>query len=63
MDTGADRDAAHIALASAYEMDILLSWNCRHIANAAIVGRLRRLVAAQGHTLPEIYTPEELLGA
>ena len=32
----ADRDAAHIALASAYEMDILLSWNCRHIANAAI---------------------------
>jgi hypothetical protein len=28
----------------------------------AIVGRLRRLVAKQGYTLPEIYTPEELLG-
>ena len=58
----ADRDAAHIALATAYGMDILLTWNCRHIANAAIVGRLRKLVAKQGYTLPEIYTPEELLG-
>ena len=28
----ADRDATHIALASAYEMDILLTWNYRHIA-------------------------------
>jgi hypothetical protein len=50
------------ALATAYGMDILLTWNCRHIANAAIVGRLRKLVAKQGYTLPEIYTPEELLG-
>jgi hypothetical protein len=58
----ADRDAAHIALASIHEMDILLTWNCRHIANAAIVGRLRKLVAKQGHTLPEIYTPDELMG-
>jgi hypothetical protein len=58
----ADGDAAHIALATAYGMDILLTWNCRHIANAAIVGRLRRLTAERGYTLPEIYTPEELLG-
>jgi hypothetical protein len=43
-------------------MDILLTWNCRHIANPAIVGRLRRLVEKQGHKLPEIYTPEEFLG-
>ncbi len=58
----ADGDAAHIALATTHGMDILLTWNCRHIANAAIVGRLRRLMAAQDHKLPEIYTPEELLG-
>ena len=56
----ADRDAAHIALASAYEMDILLSWNCRHIANAAIQARLRKLAEAAGFTLPVICTPEEL---
>ena len=57
----ADRDAVHIALASVYEMDILLSWNCRHIANAAIQARLRRLANVAGLTLPEICTPEELM--
>ena len=57
----ADRDATHIAVASAYEMEILLSWNCRHIANAAIQTRLRRLVEAAGFTLPVICTPEELM--
>jgi predicted nucleic acid-binding protein len=57
----ADRDAAHIALASAYEMDILLTWNCRHIANAAIQARLRALAKAAGFTLPVICTSEELM--
>jgi hypothetical protein len=58
----ADGDAAHIALATVHKLDILLTWNCRHIANAAIVGPLRRLAARHGHVLPEICTPEELLG-
>ena len=53
----AEGDAAHIALATVHRADILLTWNCRHIANAAIVGRLRRLVEAWTYILPEIYTP------
>jgi len=57
----ADRDAAHIALATVHEMDILLTWNCRHIANAAIQSRLRKLTDAAGFALPVICTPEELL--
>jgi hypothetical protein len=57
----ADRDAAHIALATVHEMDILLSWNCRHIANAMIQARLRRLADDAGFTLPVLCTPEELL--
>ena len=57
----ADRDAAHIALATVHEMDILLSWNCRHIANAFIQAKLRQLADAAGFTLPVIGTPEELL--
>jgi hypothetical protein len=57
----ADRDATHIALASAYELDILLTWNCRHIANPMIQQRLRRAVESAGFTLPVICTPEELL--
>ncbi len=58
----ADGDAAHIALATIHGMDILLTWNCRHIANAAIQNRLRRLVEPVGYDLPVICTPEELLG-
>ena len=58
----ADRDAAHIALATVHEMDILLSWNCRHIANAVIQARLRRLVEKSGFTLPVLCTPDELTG-
>jgi hypothetical protein len=58
----ADRDAAHIALATVHEMDILLSWNCRHIANAAIQARLRKLADASGFTLPVLCTPDELMG-
>ena len=57
----ADRDATHIALATIHEMDILLSWNCRHIANAAIQTRLRRLIETAGFDLPVICTPEELM--
>jgi hypothetical protein len=58
----ADRDAAHIALATVHEMEILLSWNCRHIANAAIQTRLRRLVEKSGYALPVLCTPDELTG-
>ena len=58
----ADRDAAHIALATVHEMEILLSWNCRHIANAAIQARLRRLAEKAGFALPVLCTPDELAG-
>jgi hypothetical protein len=58
----ADRDAAHIAFGTVHAMDLLLSWNCRHIANAAIQTRLRELAESAGWTLPVICTPEELIG-
>ena len=57
----ADADAAHIALATVHEMDVLLTWNCRHIANVAIQQRLRRLVEQNGYTLPSLATPEEFM--
>jgi hypothetical protein len=60
--TAADRDAGHIALATVYEMDILLSWNCRHIANASIQARLRKLAEKSGFILPVLCTPDELTG-
>jgi hypothetical protein len=60
--TDADRDAAHIALATVHAMDILLSWNCRHIANAAIQARLRELAAKSDLNLPVLCTLDELTG-
>jgi hypothetical protein len=58
----ADGDAAHIAVATVHRMDILLTWNCRHIANVAIQHRLRRLVEGNGFNLPALATPEEFMG-
>jgi hypothetical protein len=58
----ADADAAHIALATVHQMDILLTWNFRHIANVEIQARLRRLVKTAGYELPTISTMEEMIG-
>lgn len=56
----AEVDAAHIAIATAHGMDILLTWNCRHIANAANQHSLRRLADAAKLRLP-VSTPEQLM--
>jgi len=58
----ATRDAIHIAASSVHGVDILLTWNCRHIANAAIMKELRTIVANCGYEMPIPCTPEELLG-
>ena len=55
-------DAAHITVAAVHEMDFLLTWNCRHIANAAIVDDVRAVIAGAGYAPPVICTPYELMG-
>ena len=57
----AARDALHIAVATFHEMFFLLSWNCKHIANAEIIRQLRKTASDEGFELPVICTPEELL--
>jgi hypothetical protein len=56
-------DVGHIAIAMFHELDFLLTWNCSHIANAALQPRLREVAAERGLVLPVICTPAELLGA
>ena len=58
----AARDAIHIAVSAIHQVDILLTWNCKHIANAAIMKELTAVVIDCGYELPVICTPEELLG-
>ncbi len=55
-------DAAHIALATVHGMHFLLTWNCRHIANAEMAGTIEAVCRAAGHACPVICTPEALMG-
>jgi len=54
-------DAAHIAIAAVHGMDYLLTWNCRHIANAVTRKRIDQLLRGAGYEAPVLCTPEELL--
>lgn len=55
-------DAAHIAIAALHGMDFLLTWNCAHIANAAIAKTLALICREHECECPVICTPEELTG-
>lgn len=54
-------DALHIAIAVFGGMDILLTWNCTHIANATLRTKIERFCRSKGLEPPVICTPEELL--
>ena len=58
--TKAAIDALHVAVAVLSGMDYLLTWNCTHIANATIRGRIEQACRAAGMQAPIICTPEEL---
>jgi hypothetical protein len=58
----ADVDAVHIAAATVHGMDYLLTWNCKHIANAQIQRKLAEISLDFGYELPILCTPYELLG-
>ncbi len=56
-------DALHLALASFHKCDFLVTWNCRHLANANKFDHLRRVNTMLGLFVPALVTPLELLGA
>ena len=55
-------DALHVALAAVHGLDLLLTWNCRHIANAEILRPVNILLQREGWNPPIICTPYELTG-
>lgn len=56
------RDAAHIAVAAVHSIDYLLTWNCRHLANAQIMRKIEEVCDRLSERMPLICTPEELMG-
>lgn len=57
----AEVDALHIAAATVGGMDYLLTWNCTHIANAALRQRIEAVCRCRGYEPPTICTPQELM--
>lgn len=60
---GAADDAAHIAIAVTNGVDFLVTWNFRHIANAAMRVRIEQVCRQAGYEPPVICTPNELMEA
>ena len=54
-------DAYHLAVASYYGMHFLLTWNCRHLANANKVRHLQVVNGEPGLPVPIVTTPDLLL--
>jgi len=55
-------DALHLALASYHRCHFLLTWNCRHLANANKFEHIRYVNSQLGLFCPILTTPVELLG-
>lgn len=55
------RDAAHIAVATVHEANYLLTWNCKHIANAHILKKIEKICTTSGFEMPIVCTPENLM--
>jgi len=53
-------DAFHIGLAAAHHVTYLLTWNCKHLANATMRGTIEAVCRSAGMTPPVICTPEQL---
>ncbi len=54
-------DALHIATVAHHRIQYLLTWNCRHIANARIIPRIHSVMNDLSIPIPVICTPEEMV--
>ncbi|MEX1231443.1 MAG: type II toxin-antitoxin system VapC family toxin [Planctomycetaceae bacterium] len=57
MPRGGAGDALHLALASFYSLDVLLTWNCKHLANPNKFGHIHRVNDELGVSTPLLTTP------
>ncbi len=55
-------DARHVAVSTVFGVEYLLTWNCKHIANAETLPRIYRLLRDSGFEPPLVVTSEEFSG-
>ena len=58
----AAEDALHIAICATNGVEYLVTWNCRHIANATIRSQIEAVCRAADYEPPIICTPDEMAG-
>lgn len=58
----AEADALHIATATVHGIEYLLTWNCKHIANAVTLPSIYAVCRDAGYEPPFVCTPQELMG-
>lgn len=58
----AEIDALHIAVAAVHGMELLVTWNCKHIANAVTLPLVYDVCRSEGFEPPLVCTPHELMG-
>lgn len=56
----AANDALHIAIAAVNGVAYLVTWNCKHIANATLRPQIEAICRRSGYEPPVICTPREL---
>lgn len=54
-------DAYHLALASSFGCDFIVTWNCRHLDNSNKFAHIQSINARLGLSTPEIVTPLNLI--
>lgn len=59
--TAAQRDAEHIAAASVSNVDLILSWNFRHIVNYNKIRGYHAVNLLNGYSVIPIYSPREVV--
>lgn len=55
-------DVGHLALATAHQVDFLLTWNLKHLANPQLLKEVGRIIRVEGLEPPIVCTPEGFLG-
>jgi hypothetical protein len=54
-------DAAHIAIATVYRCDIVLSWNFRHIVNLRAIKAVEAVNIRESYNIVRIMSPTMML--
>lgn len=55
-------DALHIAVAAVHNMDVIVTWNFKHINNPVMRCKIKVAVEKAGYKSPELCSPEEFVG-